>query len=136
MAYDFASRFDRLRTRMREVNSRSVVYSAGDLSDTISATVYEAKAEDLAPWAISLTVRHFFVIVDVAVIEVVLGSGQRPKRNHVIMDETLGIRLIVEPMGQEPCYRYTNHLRRAVRIHAIEHGPMEPVGGSSVSSGS
>lgn len=132
MAYDFETRHDYLRTRMREVNSRDVTYTRGTTSGTVSATVYEADPTELQPFGVSLDVRHFFLIVHVTALEALLGDGAEPERDDRIDDSNIGVELRVEPMGDEPPYRFTNHQRKAVRIHAIEVGALES--GSSSSS--
>lgn len=118
---------------MRALNSRTVTYQRASASESMSATVYEMKPEDLLPYGISTDMRHFSLIIDVADIETVLGSGGKPKAQDKIRDAKLGIVLSVQPMGDEPCFKYTTHQRKAMRIHAVEDGVIT---GSSSGSGS
>lgn len=129
MAYSFESRHDMLRNRMRALNSRTVTYQRGSESQSMLATVYEMKAEDLMPYGLATDVRHFSLIIDVSEVEKVVGSGSTPKPQDKIKDASLGIVLSVQPMGTEPCFTYTTHQRKAMRIHAIEDGLI--TGGSS-----
>ena len=124
MAYNFEDRHDYLRTRMRTVNSRSINYGRGSGGETIDATVYEMTADDLVMYGLTMEVRHFSLVVNIADIETALGSGELPERNDTIEDEALGIELRVEPLGSEPVFKYTNHQRKAVRIHAVEVGEL------------
>lgn len=144
MSYNFESRHDYLRGRMRKLNSRTVTYERGSASGTIKATVYEADPSDLQPFGVSLEVRHFFFVIDLtegesvagadyAYLQELLGADEVPERNDEITDEALGLVFRVEPMGDEPPFRYTNHQRKAVRLHAVEVG--EAVTGSGSGSG-
>lgn len=107
---------------MRAINSRTVTYRRGVTSGTLSATVYEIDPRELQPFGVSLDIRHVSLIVDVADIESLLGAGAVPEANDEVTDANHSPSLVflVEPMGDEPPFRYTNHQRKAVRIHAVE----------------
>lgn len=134
MAYDFETRHDYLRSRMRAVNKRTVTWSRGGTSGPLSATVYKMDPEELQPFGVALDVHHVYFIVDVADLGSLLGAGAVPERNDEVTDPKLGLVFRIVPLGDEPPFRYTNHQRLAVRAHAIEVGEAE--GSSSSSSGS
>ncbi len=122
MAYNFEARHDTLRPRMRELNSRTVTYKRGITSGPLSATFYEIDPQELQPYGVSLDIRHVSLIVDVADIESLLGAGAVPEANDEVRDANHSPTLVflVEPMGDDPPFKYTNHQRKAVRIHAVE----------------
>lgn len=119
MAYDFEARHDTLRTRMREVNSRTVTYADGEgsgaNSGTISATVYSLTPEDLLAFGITLDVRRRDYIVTLAELQAIIGADEVPERGHLITDGDLTCEVM--PLGDGPIFNYTNHQRKAVRIH-------------------
>src|SRR5690554_4555671 len=116
MAYSFASRHDRLRTRMREVNSRTVTYRRGARSAEVLATVHELGPDELVAMGLPSDVRRRGYVIDVADLEEVGNPFEHPKQGDRVEDGDLTCQAL--PMGSnEPVYRYTNHQRKAYRIH-------------------
>jgi hypothetical protein len=115
MAYSFAQRHDKLRTRMRSTNSRAVVYRRGRRSAPVPATVYELSAEELIPFGVPLDARRRDYIIDLAELETVGNPFGVPKAGDTIEDG--GLVCQVAPLGEEACFRWTNHQRNEFRIH-------------------
>ncbi len=105
---------------MREVNSRSLLYTRGVVSGTIDATVYEMTPEEAAVFDVSLDVRRFWLIITVADFVAVLGAGTIPERNDTLSDSDTDVTHRVMPLNQHPVFRYTDHTRREFRIHTIQ----------------
>ena len=119
MAYSVGARHDYLRTRMRAVNSREVVYWRGSKSAAVSATPYELRAEDKIAFGIPLGERHIDYIIDND--DVIAGVGnpfRGPEQGDKIVDATIGVTCQVVPRMQEQCFVYTTNRRAAFRVHS------------------
>lgn len=114
MTYDFASRHDRLRTRMREVNSTTIDYARGETTvEGFSATVYEMKPDELMALGLPVDTRRREYIFD---IDEIAEEFTVPRQADEITDGSLRCKVV--PQGDEPCFRWTNHQRNEVRVHA------------------
>jgi hypothetical protein len=120
MAYSFGTRHDYLRTRMRAVNSRDVVYRRGALSAEVQATVYEMRDEDKVNFGVPLGERRIDYIIDNDEVIAAVGNPfTGPEQNDEIVDATIGVVCKVVPMTDGQCFKYTNNRRAAFRIHSL-----------------
>jgi hypothetical protein len=115
MAYSFTERHDRLRTRMREVNSRTVKYRRGSDRAECSATCYELKPEDYLAFGVAMDRRLRDYVIDLSEIRETQPGFMEPLQGDFIEDGSLLCQVV--PFGPEPCFRFTNHQRNEVRIH-------------------
>lgn len=101
---------------MREVNSVDVTYRRKDrTAGPLAATVYEPTAEESILFGVGLDVRRRDYIIDLALLA---GAGNPfgvPQKGDEISEGELVCQ--VQPMGLEPCFRYTNNRRNEVRVH-------------------
>ena len=126
MTYDFTSRHDYLRKRMRKVNSRLVIYVIPEIGPfEVPATCYELTPEELSQYGVSLDVERRDYIIDVAefnkgIAGSISGSSsagplkKEPDQGDTIIDGNLTC--TVAPL-LDTSFKYTTHGRKAVRIH-------------------
>ncbi|MGD9647086.1 MAG: hypothetical protein AB7U73_15350 [Pirellulales bacterium] len=115
MAYDFAQRHAHLRTRQRAVHKVDVVYRRKGKTVPLPATPHELSAAEVIPFGVTLDVRRRDYIMDLAPLAAGLPPFGFPQQGDEIHEGELICQ--VQPMGDEPCFRYTTHRRDEVRVH-------------------
>jgi hypothetical protein len=118
MAWSFGNRHDILRTRMREVNNRTITYRRGGRSAELTATVYEWRSEEKVAYGVPLAVRHVDYIIDNDELIAAVGNPwDGPLQGDEITDSEVGIICQVVPIMGEQCFKYTTSRRGAYRVH-------------------
>jgi len=117
MAYDFEERFNRLATRMRELNKRTVDIYRNDIEEfaDVEVTCYELAHEELLHYGISTDIRRRDYIITAADV-----IDYEPQIGDEIRDGSLVCE--VAKLGDIAHWKYTSHNRVALRIHTVVTG--------------
>lgn len=124
MAYDFASRLDRLGSRKQELDSRPVRYVGvrNDITLTVdldaSVSTLRRIEESETVLTTVITPRNYIITTR----ELILGGKQElPKAGDKIVDQDGTFEIL--PNGQNPPFNYTTQSRKRLRIEVKQVSP-------------